>query len=242
MPDPLPNNPIQAYTLMGRYTFADNAPLRFLYADSKRKNYYIYFEGRLDLELYGKTYEDVFYIDMVYNVHLSWNYLPLTFLTKTFDNKQRLLEEINKQFKIWDIEFVLEENYLILSKLPKFLDIDVSELQFILGFQNRILTKPNIKASFPIQLKRGIYSFFIYLNICKHIMVGDTMVPLLRSVNVDSNELKDIVTRIIDSPVFIPISYTSFKTLEVQICDDKGELVPFGNDVNTQLLIEFRLL
>jgi hypothetical protein len=198
----------------------------------------VIFKQKLDIPLVVEKFQ----LRLEYYIHLNIHNYGISIKTKSYDRKEMLVKELNKLCKKWEIKFHLDDDLLVLSKLSHFLDINISELQFILGFNEKILKTVGTKATHPILLKRGIYSFYIYLNICQHIMVGDTMVPLLRSVNIDCTELKGVVTRTIDSSVFIPISHTSFKTLEIQICDDKGELVPFGNDVNTQLLIELKKL
>jgi hypothetical protein len=158
MSNPLPNNPDVKY-MLGVYYKYDESDYKNILIDGVQKGNNIGFESELNIE----PDEHLFNMDLLFTVNLYAREKSLYIKTKKFRNTQTLLDEINDLRKKWDIMFKFEDDLLVLSDLPPFLEIDVSELKFILGFKDSILRKPNIKATYPMSLNRGIFSFFLFI-------------------------------------------------------------------------------
>lgn len=114
-------------------------------------------------------------------------------------------------------------------------------LQFVLGFQqNYNAVFGSIVAEFPPQLNRAYDNMMIYADIVKPIMVGGVLVPLLRNVYVKQNEyFGQVVNHVIDHPMYLKTSCTSFNRIEVNIRSDDGVLIPFTEAGITCLTLHF---
>ena len=73
---------------------------------------------------------------------------------------------------------------------------------------------------------KPFYSLFIYTNIIEYHTVGDTRAPLLRIVNVDG-EYGETVTKIYDSPHYMPLKHKLLHMIEIDIRDGTGQPIPF---------------
>lgn len=114
-------------------------------------------------------------------------------------------------------------------------------LQFVLGFQqNYRIVYGSIEADFPPQLNRAYDQMMIYADIVKPIMVGGVLVPLLRNVYVKQNNyFGQVVNHVIDNPMYLKTSCTSFNRIEVNIRSDSGTLIPFADAGITCLTLHF---
>ena len=77
-----------------------------------------------------------------------------------------------------------------------------------------------------MNLEAGLNSLYIYSDVIEAQIVGDSMVPLLRILQVEGKD-GDIVSRTFQDPPYFPASRKSFDSIEVNIKDDTGERVPF---------------
>ena len=84
------------------------------------------------------------------------------------------------------------------------------------------------------------HQLFIYTNIIEPIIVGDVNVPLLKSVWLDKYEDDQIVQILIKNPMYIPVALAYINNIEINIRDDSGKLIKFGNDSKTHLTLHFR--
>ena len=81
---------------------------------------------------------------------------------------------------------------------------------------------------------RGFNSLYVYCDTSEAISVGDIEAPLLRVIDAAGN-YSDLIHRLSTTPQYVPVSKKEFNTLEIDIRDDTGRLVPFefGKDVAT---------
>ena len=77
-----------------------------------------------------------------------------------------------------------------------------------------------------IDVDQGFYGLFVYCDILESIPVGDTRAPLLKIVDV-SGKFGEIIHRIYSDPQYIPLGKKEFESIEINIRDDTGRLVPF---------------
>ena len=71
-----------------------------------------------------------------------------------------------------------------------------------------------------------VHSMYIYTNIIEHHIVGDTRAPLLRIVNVEGKP-GETITKLYDSPHYVPIKQKLIGTVEIDIRDGSGQVIPF---------------
>ena len=94
---------------------------------------------------------------------------------------------------------------------------------------NRIVyNHEKIEGAFMVDLNRGLHTFFIYSDIVEAQLVGDANVPLLRTLAV-KGENGDVVSNSFDNIHYVPLSRSTFQTIEIYILDDTGQRVPFEN-------------
>lgn len=88
--------------------------------------------------------------------------------------------------------------------------------------------KKHIVAKYPYELKGGFHSLFVYTDLIKPSIVGDTIAPLLRVVDVpESSVFSEQVSITYDQPMYFSLRNDEIDSIQVEIKDDSGNLVPF---------------
>jgi hypothetical protein len=97
----------------------------------------------------------------------------------------------------------------------------------ILGFEQLEMCGPSYALSATAgDINRGCNTLFVYCDVAEDVIVGDTKAPLLRTVNVEG-EYGDTVHKIYSTPLYVPVRKSQFDTIEINIRDETGQLVPF---------------
>ena len=168
-------------------------------------------------------------------------------------NAKELVGSLRLLFKDVFSLLKISSNYRLVIQMRE----DITHIRLLGGFNivlgfddtyisNNTPEKHLIQAQHPPQLCRVYTRMYIYASCCAEILVGDVRVPLLRSVFVedDPKESEDTFARtkniIIDNPMYIPISGTTINTIEVNIRDDSGRIVPFDGGTVTSLTLHFK--
>ena len=86
---------------------------------------------------------------------------------------------------------------------------------------------------------RGFNSLLVYCNMLEHVLVGNTKVPLLRTIPI-SGRSGDNVHVSYDKPQYVPIQQKHFDSLEIDIRNDVGQPVPFESG-KVVITLHFRL-
>ena len=78
----------------------------------------------------------------------------------------------------------------------------------------------------------------IYSDLCEPYMTGDVQSRLLRavSINADNYEYGTTLIKSFSSPMYIPLLFNSFQTVEIDIRDQCGESIPFDHGTVTATL------
>ena len=97
----------------------------------------------------------------------------------------------------------------------------------IFGFEKEGFFRKDNYGSFPVDVHRGFYPFYLYTDIVDSQYVGDAHAPLLRTVDVDHSDLGGMVCRTYNSPHYVPIKVRDIETVKIDIRLDSGNLVPF---------------
>jgi len=88
------------------------------------------------------------------------------------------------------------------------------------------------------QIYGEVKRVYIYCNIVGERVVGDSSVPLLRSIPIlDRNA--DMVYRLYRKPFYIPLKIRQFDTIELLLADEQGAEVQFLDD-NTEITLSLR--
>ena len=80
---------------------------------------------------------------------------------------------------------------------------------------------------------------YVYSSVSEPILVGNVRVPLLRQIWIDESNDKLILHEVLDHPMYLPVSSSSINNIEIQIRNDKGELINFPKDSKTSLTLHF---
>lgn len=123
----------------------------------------------------------------------------------------------------------------------------INGFNFVMGFDRVKLSgdEKHFIAAYPPQLRRGLGQMFIYANCCAPLHVGDVMVPLLRNVHIDfgtkdESDFAVIKNYVVKNPMYVPIGNSSINSIEINIRDDSGSLIPFDYGSITCLTLHFK--
>ena len=72
----------------------------------------------------------------------------------------------------------------------------------------------------------GITSIFVYCDIVQPQIVGDTSVPLLRTIPVGEKS-GALITKTFTNIQYVPVQKKSFEDVEILLRSDTGDAVPF---------------
>lgn len=106
------------------------------------------------------------------------------------------------------------------------------KLAHILGFISNDPLSPSENtqarsyAPHPADIYGGCYSMFIYSDIVDYQVVGDSYVPLLRSINIADTD-KQYPIRLFDKPHYVRLSKLQIDDIEIAIKSDQDQPIPF---------------
>jgi hypothetical protein len=97
----------------------------------------------------------------------------------------------------------------------------------VLGFHKFILNAGLVyEAPYKPDLLRGIYHMYVYTDLCENIHVGNVQVPLLRAVPLQDLSYGQVKSYTFTKPIYVPLAKREFDSIEVQLRDDSGDLLP----------------
>ncbi len=115
---------------------------------------------------------------------------------------------------------------IVIKTKPDVMVILYKPLNTLFGFDtNECIITGVQKGSRVVDIDQ-FHSMFLYTNIIDHHMVGDTRAPLLRIVNVEG-ESGETITKVYDSPHYVPLKQKLVDMIEMDIRDDTGRPIPF---------------
>ena len=76
------------------------------------------------------------------------------------------------------------------------------------------------------EIQRGVYSMYVYCDVCKENIVGDTKVPLLQIVPIRGDH-GDYVCERYETPIYAPVQRNNISDIKIDITDDTGRRIPF---------------
>ena len=120
-----------------------------------------------------------------------------------------------------------EINHKIDMKVKKDCQVIISPLiQSMLGFRQAIFPAGEYVSDWVADVKKGLNSLYVYCPLVEPRMVGDAQVPLLRIVPVEGRD-GEMITRVLDPIQYCPLLQKRLQTVEIDLRDDTGSIVPF---------------
>jgi len=151
-----------------------------------------------------------------------------------------VLSQINQESKVINFTF---ENERVKAN---FKDDDSEYItlregfKYVLGFEKDLIDKTMV-AKYAPHMRRGLFAIFIYSNVCGYSHVGDSVVPLLNVISMPQSQVGEIVSVDVNDPMYIPVSAKMISEIEIKLCSDTGEELPFeGDSVKTIISLHFR--
>ena len=75
-------------------------------------------------------------------------------------------------------------------------------------------------------IQRGVYSMYVYCDLCMKNIVGDTKVPLLQIVPIRGDH-GDYVCERYETSIYAPMHRKNISDIKIDITDDTGRKIPF---------------
>ncbi len=123
--------------------------------------------------------------------------------------------------------------------VPQGAKVELSQpLQSMLGMEQCELEEGHHTGNKPMDLHKGFYAMYVYCDLLEPRIVGDAKVPLLRIVPIEGT-MGQMVTKTYENMQYVPVLKKQFRTIEVYIMTDTGELVPF-NAAKLVITLHFR--
>ena len=106
------------------------------------------------------------------------------------------------------------------------------KLQYMLGFETDVVMTGEHQHSYMYakhapDLAGGFTSLFVYCDLIAPQVVGDVNAQVLRVVNIEKARFGESVEKQYINPHYVPILKKEFSSIEINIKDDTGSLVPF---------------
>jgi len=107
-----------------------------------------------------------------------------------------------------------------------------------LGFTSTDEHSGSVVGSTPAPSGINVRSLYICCNLLESVPVGDVKIPLLRIINMGKPQEYMNMYKIMRHVLFLPVQKKHFNTIEIQILDDTGNVVPF-EDGKSIVVLEF---
>ena len=174
---------------------------------------------------------------------LRRSYKVAVSIAKGFYTPKSLADEMNSRFKaittapfygrvkflesvgIMKITLRHGETLTVHSHLAQLMGFDRKVFRYKAGTQvsaNDYVFRSN-RAS---DLNANLHQIYVYSDLVKETLVGDSYVPLLAVLNV-RGWLGDNMHEVFQNPHYTETSGSTINSIEIALCDDQGELVPF---------------
>ena len=106
------------------------------------------------------------------------------------------------------------------------------KLQYILGYDASVVITGEHYDSInysehPPDLTGGFTSLFVYCDLIAPQIVGNVNAQVVRVVNIEAKEFGQNVDMQYSNPHYVPVLKKDFSSIEIDIKDDRGQLVPF---------------
>ena len=128
------------------------------------------------------------------------------------------------------------KKYQFLTLSPRFHNaIGLSSI----NWQNKLfISEPGKSDDIKPQMEY-LNTMYIYCDIVKFQIVGDTQAPLLSTLVVQGYPGEQVFCGF-NPPYYIPLNQKSISTIEIRVCSDTGDLIPFDPSGRVIVQLHFR--
>ena len=185
-------------------------------------------------EIHYPTTWSRFYVKNAWIVSTTKSDIECPFFVREgfYANGKELIESINRLSakKECSFEISYEERakkvHFRLSSNAKEVKLSTS-LARILGFSNPVITRDLTNDSVPT-LESNFATIFCYGDHVETSLVGDSLVPLLRAIQVDwTKPYGSTVYVIFNNVYYVPVSKNYIDTIEIGLYTELGKKIPF---------------
>ncbi len=122
-------------------------------------------------------------------------------------------------------DFIIEQKIKLETSENMFVKFS-NECCDVLGLPHDLWFNGVNYSEFRYDLSRGFHSLFVYCNICEPQIVGDVYAPLIRSVAIGGKRGEHVI-KSYGEPHYVPVNTKKMDSIEINIKDDTGHIVPF---------------
>lgn len=152
-----------------------------------------------------------------------------------------LERELKSDNSIFRVHFDPRSKRAIVKLYAQAVQVQISErLANILGLTETLATTntPVLHGDTLVELDSPMNNIYVYCDLVSSRVVGDVMVPLLRTVPILDRSTASVF-RIYDKPHYISLSRFSFDTVEILLTTEFGQTLPFKSGTSV-LTLHFR--
>lgn len=151
-------------------------------------------------------------------------------------------EHTSQIFTVFKID---QNGFFTFSLKPEIIDVIFdNELSDFLGVLNTLyinLEGKLYRAPNKPKLDDLFKQVYIYSNVVQPVHVGGVLVPLLKSLWIENKyKTGEVVSEVIDKPMYFPVSFLSINNIEINIRDDTGHLLDLPLGSKTSLTLHFQ--
>ena len=189
-------------------------------------------DGRILVKMYDDDHQPV----GLKRVTLSEGYYPnagaLVRILNSILNSNLLSARVNFSFDEYTNKISITTNKAVvvvsdwLREMMGFDDATLNSLSSPGEVRDDEYSLSEREAPWPVDMKRGINSLYIYTDVIQDRIVGHTLVPLLRAIPAEGRR-GNIASVEMFRVHYLPVQKKSFHTIQIYITDDTGTLVPF---------------
>ena len=163
----------------------------------------------------------------------------VSLLSNRYDTVDQMCRSLNRQLELdlfhvtadqpnrITVKNMNSEQHLILK----------NDLKYILGFKQDKITN-NQLSEYEAQLDLS-FALYIYSNIVRESRVGDSFVPLLRTIPMKRSRYGEIVNCTLQNPYFIDVAGTDFSNIEITIMNKAGKPYPISPQSEVLITLKF---
>ena len=156
-----------------------------------------------------------------------------------YKNAKALVNEINKAVGEKDVALSFSQSSQRLrTSIPAGCSLHFAEpLSSMLGigYGNVVCNSAMDRGRFPIDLSRGIDALYVYTDVARSKLVGDSSVPLLSVVPINGSH-GHMAFKEYSAPVYTDLATNVFSTIEIYLMCSGGKMIPFEFGKVTVLL------
>jgi len=164
-----------------------------------------------------------------------------------YPSNKSFFQTINRKLKNNFTQYKFDENTFDYKPIPQKVTVRIpsgvtmlltktmSEIcgfrTYLIGGYHNLKNDTNeisrFEADWAADVHRGLYTFYVYCNLISPQIVGDTKVPLLRTIPVKTRTGVEQVTKSFTNPHYLPLNKNYINSIEILIRDDTGQPISF---------------